>query len=175
VVPWKVAWVVIGCSLTLIAGGLPILLGLTPFITAPAAVVLAVATGFFARQAVEYSNLFDDTAESVRSDITGLIILAIAAHTAWIVTLQFAPQWWMWWPAVLVAVSGIEFGVAWWHEYLTSAKVRKKAYHGTDRDETGYVLDDTSQMMAAAWKKSGLPAALVDGWEELRASDHHSD
>jgi hypothetical protein len=173
VVPWKVAWVVIGFSLTLIAGGLPILLGLTPLITVPAAVVVAVAAGFFARQAVEFSDLFHGTTDSARSDITGLIILAITAHAAWIITFQLAPQWWMWWPAVLLAVSGIEYGSAWSYEYMAAAKARRKSRSDGARDADGNALDSTSQVMAHALKRAGLSTVVVDSWEELRDSDRH--
>ena len=76
-VPWKVFWVSLGFSLTLVAGGLPILLDVPWFVVTPCVVVLMVAATIVTRQGVEYSDLFHGLTESARSDITGLIVIAI--------------------------------------------------------------------------------------------------
>ena len=172
-VPWKVFWVSLGFSLTLVAGGLPILLDVPWFVVTPCVVVLMVAATIVTRQGVEYSDLFHGLTESARSDITGLIVIAIVAHGAWIVTFQLMPQWWMWWPLVLLALSGIEYLAAESYEYVAAAKKRKHGPTGVPSPDS-HATDDTSQTMAAAFRGSGLGVVVVDGWEELRDSAHHS-
>lgn len=171
-VPWKVFWVVTGGVLTLTAGilPLPMLLDVHPLIVVPATVALVVIVALVARNAVEYSDTFDGTTESERSDMVGLIVIAIVAHGAWIVTLQFMPQWWVWWPLVLTAASGVEYLATWSYEYVTTAKKRRGI--GVQRDAQGKPLDDTGKSFAEALRRAGLGVVTVVGWEELRDGDH---
>lgn len=168
VVSWKLFWVSLGFSVTLAAGALSVRFDVNPWIVAAATPLAVVIAILVARSGIEFSDLFDETTAAVRSDLVGLISLAVIAHAAWLVTFQFTPRWWPWWWLVLLVAAVLEYGSALAWEYVQAAKARRRPPDGGNPDRQ---LDDTERVMAEALRRAGLGTLAIVGWRGLRDSD----
>lgn len=169
-VSWKTFWSVFGCAATLGVGATPVLFDLPHVGWVPLAGVIAgiVLVGVIACLAagpmVHQTSPFRGLPGSRRQHIVSLIRLAVACHIGWAVTFQLRPEWWGWWPLVLLGLSGAEYAYCAGHEWYLKLPPKPAPEPGPQQ-QAPQEPDKPIRQMRAALQLADLAPVQVLNWK----------
>jgi hypothetical protein len=164
VIPWKIAWVVLGGVVTLAAGVVPTLFEVPAYAVIPGIALVGALVTVGASLFLPLPDMFRPLPDESKQFIYRCIVAAIFLHVSWVVALALSPSWLLWWPLGVLVLGVTEWGWCEAHEYILARKPEKPEQSTTAE---GRPLDDIETDMAEALKLAGHRHVMVQDWEPI--------
>ncbi|MFD5089359.1 hypothetical protein ACFWMR_02070 [Amycolatopsis thailandensis] len=121
-IPWKMFWTVLGAVVSMATAAGLALFHVPMLISVPIVVVAAGGCSIAAKTTVGVADVFDKLTRARRQVIARWVTGAIAIHASWIILFQLRPVLWLAWLVALLALAGVEYGVARSQEYMLARR-----------------------------------------------------
>jgi hypothetical protein len=167
-IPWKIAWVVLGGAATLAAGVVPALLEVPAYAVIPAAALTGVLIALGLTNLVRMVDMFRSLPDSSQVFISRCLVFAVFLHAAWVAALALSPSWLPWWWLGVLTLSLAEWGWCEAHEYILTHRPEKPEVPTT---ADGRALDDVETDMAVALELAGHRRVTVQDWDPVVDED----